>query len=121
MQQPEQKSKYNEAISQILRIGSLWDSCHYYRKKGNLTQWNMNLDCVWMELIADTKPSKKTKDDDIKDSETTISNFNKDFIKYKDRRDIIFQVLMKKESFLRRLQNKQGKGASYADPDEDDM
>ncbi len=104
-------SKFNEAGAQLFRIGNLWTACHYYRKRGNLSQWNVHLDSVWLELSADAKPEHEKK----------INNFNSLILKYKGHKDIVYQILMKKEMFLRKLQNAQGKGSTYQDPDADDM
>ncbi len=109
----EQKSKYNEAFNQLSRINEQWNSCHSHRKRGNLIQWNVALDCVWSELAGD----KLTKQGSFDKYEEYI----KLIVKHRNNKVILYQVLMKKEIFLRRLQNSQGKGSVYADSSEDDF
>lgn len=106
-----QKSKYNEAASSLGRIGNLLQSCHYWKKRGNLIQWNITLDCIWTELAADAD----------KDDPKKFSNFIKLQIKYAKDKIKLYQILLQKEIFLRKLQNNQGKGTAYLDPDSDMM
>ena len=80
----------------------------YYQK---YNQQNEELDCVWTELASDS-----TEEDDKK-----FDEFMKQIITNKKKRNILYQILMRKEIWLRRLQNKQGKGTAYADMSEDDF
>lgn len=107
----EKKSKYNSAVSQLYRIDSLWQKCHYYRTVGRLIEWNNHLDCIWTELASDSKE----KDDD------QFDKFMSQIIKSSKNRNELYQTLMKKEIWLRRLQNNQGKGTAYNDTSEDDF
>ena len=104
----ENLSEFNDAIAQLQRIGNLWEQCHYFRRRANLQQWNVLLDSVWLELIQDC-------DDD---DEKNISGVNKEYLKNKLKRDIIYQILIKKESILRKIQNDQGKGGKKKKDDD---
>ncbi|KKL81192.1 hypothetical protein LCGC14_1997240 [marine sediment metagenome] len=105
------KSKYHGTFSQLYRLDSLWQLCHEFRKKGNLKQWNFNLDCVWTELASDAEKTDNEK----------FNEFIEKIIENKLKRNILYQILMEKEIFLRKLQNKQGKGTAYEDLTEDDL
>ena len=104
----ETESKYNDALAQLQRIGELWDKCHRSRSFGNLTNWNVHLDAVWLELISDVSSGDKKN----------VINVNKDYLKYKLNKKILYEVLMKKEETLRLIQSSQGKGSVSKENDE---
>ncbi len=103
------KSVYNAAISQLYRIDKLWQDCHSYRNSGQLMKWNYKLDSIWTELASDA----------TKDHFEDFDEFIEFIIKSKDNKGKLYQVLMKKEIWLRKLQNTQGKGTAYEDVLED--
>lgn len=103
------KSKYNSAVAQIFRLDNLWQQANYYSPKGMLVKWNWTLDVIWRELAGDCDP--KDEEDYKKLNDEVNKKFNK--------KSEFYAVLNKKEIFLRRLQNKQGKGSAYYDPEED--
>lgn len=105
----EKKSKYNEAVSQIHRIDNLWQQCHVFRLKGNLFSYNQHLDCIYTELSGDCKLKHKKE----------FKNFMSLIVKFKNNRIILYQILMKKETFLRKLQDAQGMGKAYKEDDDD--
>jgi len=107
----DKKSKYNAAISQIYRLDNLFQKAEHYRNVGMLIKWNWVLDSIWIELASDS---------DTKD----IKIFKKYIIiisKYRQKKDKLYQILITKEIWLRKLQNHQGKGTSYIDESEDDF
>lgn len=124
-------SKYNSAVAQLKRMDSIFDAMHKEVRQGNFFQWNINLDRLWIELIGDL-------DDDNKE-EKALNEINKDIIKlhplvsgspssfnkkpkdYYDKVGAQYQLLMKKEKLLRKLQNTLGKGTAWSDPFEDDF
>lgn len=131
-------SKINSGMLINLRLNELWKDAHRHSRQGQYAKWNDDLDRVWMELGGDEKEIDE-KDEKYKDStdgkyekliegyaksakgENKKSGFNKsDKI---DKVSLISQkkALMKRELFLRRLQNKQGKGTAYRNEDEDDF
>lgn len=110
--QERPQSEYNEAISELKRLNELWTSCHVARKKGNLTLWNSNLDSIWVELSGD---EDLTDGEDIK----TYNLFNKMISKHKNNKNNYYQILHKKNIFLRALQNRQGKGGKHKEDDDD--
>lgn len=110
-EEPTKISKYNSAVAQLYRLDNLWQRCHEHRLAGRLNKWNDSLDCVWTELAPDSSKKLINK----------YYSFQKKIIKYKKNRNILYQILMLKEIYLRTLQNNQGKGTSYQDEFEDDF
>lgn len=104
-------SKFNGTIAQLMRIDELWKKCHNLSTNGNLIGLNWVLDRVWVELSEDTE-----QDDE---DEQRYWGFAEQIVKCKSSRGELNAVLIKKEMFLRKLQNKQGKGTAYEDPESD--
>lgn len=121
------KSKYNSAISQLYRMDELWRDSHRHSRAGNLKEYNSDLDRVWLELAGDLKPVNK-KDRAIileyKDFNFKIAELNglltMKRISLSNFSEKLYQLLMEKELFLRRMQNELGKGTAYEDEMEDD-
>lgn len=111
MQEQTKVSEYNSAFSQLYRLDALWQQANYMSINGHIVQWNWILDAIWRELAGDADPKQFTE----------FNNFKGLYSKYRSKRDKLYQLLEQKEIFLRKLQNKQGKGTKYADPDEDSM
>lgn len=107
----EKKSKYNAAVSQIYRLDSLFQKATLSRSVGNLKRWNWILDGIWIELASDAS----------EEHEKIFTDFVNEIVKYKDNKAMMYQTLMKKEIWIRKLQNKQGKGTAYQDGSEDDF
>lgn len=104
------KSKYNSALAQLYRLDNLFQKANEYSSKGQLNSWNWTLDTIWRELSPDSD----------KEHEKKMLSYNKLVIEHRSK-TTLYQVLQFKEIFLRKLQNKQGKGSSYIDPDEDSL
>lgn len=102
------KSVYNAAISQLYRLDQLWQDCHRYRNIGQLMKWNYTMDSIWTELGSDAMEEYFKEFDSLMDL----------IIEHKDNNAKLYQVLMKKEIWLRKLQNKQGKGTAYEEDDD---
>ena len=125
-------SKINSASLINMRISNIWMNVNRYASSGMFMKWNSELDRIWCELVGDVSPKKKKKkdDDEEKGDEEIFDGFNeeiskefsnlkkkKGFEEYsKDDKSIrlkIYQKIQKKEVFLRRLMNRQGKGTAY--------
>jgi len=104
-------SKYNSAIAQLYRIDALWIKAHRSAIGGDLLGWNWVLDRIWCELAANVK------DDKVK----IFNDFVVEISDIKGKKDILYHVLLRKEIFLRKIQNDQGKGDAYADSIEEYM
>ena len=76
-----------------------------------MQKWNIVLDRIYQELSNDTK-----KDDDkiFDEFQQKIKELPKNKVNSITQ---IYTILNYKERFLRKLQNKQGKGTSYDDYD----
>jgi len=132
-------SKINSGMLINLRLNDLWKDAHRHARAGKYSQWNDDLDRVWCELGGDVVPLtknqiKKGEVDAEKQYEDLTMDYAKacseikaptGFNKYDEDAKGAFgkqkQALIKKEIFLRRLQNKQGKGTAYHDSSEDYM
>lgn len=101
-------SEFNEAKFQIYRLHLIWTSCNQLSCAGRLTEWRWKLDRAWIELSPDanSKPYKKYFEK-IEELETNI-------LKAKGDKEL-YQVLNKKEIFLRCLQDEVGKGSKRKD------
>ena len=128
-QQTEKISLYNSGMAQIKRLDELWAKIHKYAEGGLMTKWNWGLDRIWCELVGDLE--EESEEEDKKDSpiakfenfKVLIGNINNQFIQrninVQDYQRNMYEALMEKEAFLRRLQNKLGKGTKLVDADED--
>ncbi len=104
-----EKSKFNEAGYCLSRLNELWQVCERFRTNGEMIKWNFKLDGVWIELTGDAK------EDDIKG----MKNINSEIVGLINKNNInLYQALMFKALFLKKLQNKQGKGTAYSDEDD---
>ncbi len=96
-------SVYNEAQLQIMRLNNIWTKCHNYAQTGNLSAYKWQLDRAWIELSADAEKLNKNhyfKAIDLINS--AISRSKSD--------DSLYNLLIKKEIFLKLLQEDSGKG-----------
>ena len=142
MEEGEAKtSKYNSGIAIIYRLDALWKDVNNHSRSGQFSQWNADLDRVWCELSRDLsekdyedklnddgtvkKEGYKSKFDKVDKSVTELGNFDdgiKDSFNKITKDNIIkrekqYKALMGKELFLRRLENKVGKGTAFEDSD----
>jgi len=126
-------SKFNSGMLINLRLNNLWILTHNYARKGLYSDWSGVLDRIWCELSADIpdseegiKTNKLFDNIEIELSVVGVTNWGRiDGFQEKDAKMKLFmtkqyRLLMKKEIFLRKLQNKQGKGTAYYDESEDD-
>lgn len=124
-------SKLNAGGLIILRINDLWKEVHRYATKGNYRLWNEYLDRIWCELGGDVKEG----DDDDKKYTQLCMKYTEALATAPEKQDSFTGVtpemklsfakqkvvLLEKELFLRRLENKQGKGTAYYDSADDYM
>ena len=119
-----QKSKINSGGLINLRMHELWQKAHEFAVKGNYPKWNAYLDRIWMELSGDAKQEDEKAFFDIalglpEQRIIERDSFEKPTIEERLIRAKQYMALLKKETFLRRLQNEQGKGTAYAEEEED--
>ena len=122
-------SKLNSGGLINLRLHNLWVDRHKYARNGDYNKWNEMLDGIWCELGSDVKEGS---DNDKKYWKLSLNfskaigekkkkiGFNGTSSEEKTSKTKQKIALIKKELFLRRLQNKQGKGTAYLDEDDFD-
>ena len=113
-------SKYNSAFAILYRIDRLWQDSHIHSRNGLYEKWNLDLDRIWCEIAADANEEFE-KQFEALNTEIKLIGFKRTnegtiILAHK-----LYPILMKKEIFLRRLQNKQGKGVAYEDSIDDYM
>ncbi|MCK9371121.1 hypothetical protein M0R04_14510 [Candidatus Dojkabacteria bacterium] len=119
----EQKtSKYQAGIAALIRLDFLWKDCNTHARAIQYARWNEDLDRVWMELEADAKEEEKNKFKSIDDKIIELGLYSSPAKLQKSNPELynklIFtqkKTLMEKEVFIRRVQNRQGKGTAYMD------
>jgi len=130
--EPQKLSKINSAGLINLRIHDIWVEVNKHSVRGNYLQWNYHLDRIWCELGGDIKRTRKNSkgetvdtkefkefgslDEDVSGKLNELTQ-KKGFSQYTTqdmtKMTTVYQSLIKKEFFLRRLMNKQGKGTAY--------
>jgi hypothetical protein len=141
MEEENKTSKFSSGLNIIIRLDGLWRNCQNLKRNGQYRKWNEELDTIWLELARDLKPAEyedtKNKDGTVekgykskfKEFDERISkelpfmdNYSsfkappKDsFIKRKNQ----YEILMEKQLFLSRLENKLNKGTTYEEEDDD--
>ena len=117
-------SKINSGMLINLRLDLLLKDCHKHSRNANYSAWNSDLDRIWCELAADvdegSEDEKKIEEINKKIGETgelKMSSKPAGFRNYGEKEILThtkqYDLLNKKEIFLRRLMNKQGKGTAY--------
>ena len=126
----EQISRINSAGLTNITLENLWRECYSAMAEGNLVKWNRKLDAIWTNLGGDCKENgveeKKIEELDKKIYECgSLSNkkvgFSKESVNIPLNTAKQYLLLKKKALYLKRLQNKQGKGTAYTFDDEDDI
>lgn len=132
-EQDQQISKHSSGVSILIRIDGLWKDANLHSRAGLFSKWNTDLDVIWRELARDLDDSdyesKKTKfnkfDEDLVNSGNFKDTGNETFDGLSksqvDSRSKQYKILNDKELFLKRLENKLGKGTTWDDGDEDDF
>lgn len=135
-------SKYNSGVAIILRLDGLWKDTHKHSRAGFFYKWNQDLDRIWVELARDLDDSeyndKRDGDNVVKEGyKTKFDSFDKRLsdlkVPLKDTlsndfenpsetdmevRSKQYKILMEKELFLRRLENKVGKGTAWSEEED---
>ena len=131
----EATSKFNSGMLINLRLNNLWILTHNFARKGSYSDWSGVLDRIWCELAGDINDEEEKGQKSISDfnsieeeiSLVGVTNWGKVHQGFEEKTPEgkllmtkQYRLLMKKEIFLRRLQNKQGKGTAYYDESEND-
>ena len=124
-------SKINAAGLINLIIADLWRDSYRHSRKGDLSNWNADLNCLWIEFSGDVVEGD-TNDEEYKKIEKGLMELGpisrQSSVGFKEitKEDKVnfakqYNLLLKKAIFLKRLQNKQGKGTAYRDESDDYM
>lgn len=127
--EPQKISKYNSAVAQLMRLDKLWNACNTHSIQGNYTRWNNLLDQVWIELSGDLKPNDgRIGEYAIMISETNslgkIKNGDLHGFSASSSSELHakqYAILVKKATWLKRLQNNLGKGTKWDEGEDDYM
>ncbi len=131
-QEAEEKSisRINAAGIINITIENLWRDVFSSMSKGDLVTWNRKLDSIWSILGGDVKEDEK-EDKNMNSLNQTLyetGSLNHKKIGFKkfesdesENMALQYLILNKKNLFLRRLQNSQGKGTAYQRDDDDDF
>lgn len=144
-QEEKRKSKYSSGVNILIRLDELWKDVNNHCRAGSFSKWNADLDRIWCELARDLSDKEM---DDEKDDKGNIVNegYRNKFEKFDEeikkigrfddnikvgfrkigeeqieKRNKHYKILMKKELFLRRLENYLGKGTTLEDEEGYDM
>jgi len=130
-EEADKTSKFNSAQAELQRIDSLWQKVHTAAQLSRFLTWNALLDRIWSELSGDLKEGAEEEHNFYRLTENLSRNgrlsdgetlgFKSPYQKDKDTVMKQKEWLMKKEIFLRRLQNKVGKGTAYIDEFQDNI
>jgi len=122
------QSRINAAGLINSTLEKLWSESYIAMSHGNYLLWNIKLDSIWAILGGD---EIEGGDKDKKINKINLEIYNKGSLKStigkgfkradNPNNSVQYLLLLKKSLFLRRLQNKQGKGTAYASSDEDDI
>ena len=97
-----------------MRLHNLWVKIEEYVNKGSLKEWQFLLDSVWRELRADidhiNTGEELTKEHKLLKLKVLVAS-NKTKTEY-------YKALNDRHEFLKRLQDKSGKGGIYEDESE---
>ena len=104
-------SKYNQGLPQLFRLDGLWQKYHDAMLKGKLTKANWVLDRIFGELSGDTDEKKRKQ----------FYDFMKQISENQRDAGAMYQILLKKETWLHELQNSQGKGTAYIKEEDEDV
>jgi len=114
----QKKAIFNSTLAILYRIDELWQQAHRIAISGDLMKWNWILDRIWCELAADSNEEDFNK---IKELNEEIKKIIENREKIEIKKSILYKKILKKEIFLRQLQNIQGKGVKYEQNIEDYM
>jgi len=124
-------SKINAAALINLIMADLWKDAYRHSRNAELSKWNADLNCIWIELAGDVD-ADGDKEKEFKKLDSNLASTGSLYkkastgFKQTSKDELVlfakqYRLLMEKALFLKRLQNKQGKGTAYYDDADDYM
>ncbi len=113
----KERSKYNEANLNIQRLHNCWLKCAFFRSNAHYDKWKWELDTIWSELCQDVKEERLH---DYEKVEKENKKLRGDIGKADDRKNL-YDAINERHIFLRRLQDRVGKGGTYEDQSSEAM
>lgn len=127
-EEDNQTSRINAAGLINSTLEKIWGESYTAMTEGNYVKWNVKLDSIWCILGGDVKKGEKEDTDvnkinlELYKTGSLKSKMGKGFNREDNPNNPLqYQLLLKKSIYLRRLQNKQGKGTAYKNSDMDDF
>jgi len=124
----EKMSRINSAGLINITLENLWKDCYNAMSRGALDLWNAKLDALWLILGGDVEQNgnedKKMQVMDLEIYKLGQLKPGKSMgfkVATNENATKQYQLLKQKSLFLRRLQNKQGKGTAYQSDDDFDF
>jgi len=126
----EKISRINAAGIINITLENLWRDVFLSMANGNLVVWNRKLDAIWgilggeyeedseEDLAMEKLNEKLYKSGSLSHKKVGFEKLGSDEA---TKMSLQYLLLNKKNLFLRRMQNKQGKGTAYQSDDRDDM
>jgi len=114
-------SEFNEAKFQIFRLHNIWMECKLFRERGKLIAWRWKLDTAMIELWNDAVRLDEHKEKEEDTYVFKLNKLNEDIIKVLAEKNLseFYDILMKKEMMLRKIQEDAGKGAKFRPAEEE--
>ena len=126
-------SRINSAGIVNSTLNNLWIDFYRHFRDGRYLSANSDLDCIWTilggeknmegsdEEVSYKKIEKELYESGMLGDKLEITGFDRVEDKQIARLSAQKKVLLKKALFLRRLQNKQGKGTAYNDGEDEEF
>lgn len=132
MENEEQRvSSFNQAAFQMQRLHYLWTEANHLSIAGELNGWRWRLEAIWRELCVDATEEDNRNLNGIRARITkaisSAPNRNPRELTPQEEtalagsRAALYTALTDFDVFLRRLEDRAGKGSMYKRPDEDDF
>lgn len=114
-------SKYNEGFFQIQRLNNQWIFIENDYRKGNLKGVKWGLDGIWRELSGDVyeRMTPEKRKEILAEEKKTKEYITK--AQEKEDNTQLYEALNRRHIFLKRVQDKTGKGGSYSDSLDDEL
>jgi len=136
MEEENKVSKFSSGVNIIMRLDILWKKCQELKRNGRYSDWNDELDTIWLELARDLTPTDYNDTLNTSGFKSKFDQFDiklKEFLPFRDNlngfkkpeenvfknRNNQYKTLMEKQLFLARLENVLNKGTTYEEEDDD--